>query len=107
MPRPKKHVLVCVQNRPAEHPRGSCGLRGCTAVFQEFSRQFVERALFAEHLLTNTGCLGPCGQGPSVLVYPDNIMYGNVQPEDVAEIINEHLNNGRPVARLIAPAHVW
>jgi len=107
MPRPKKHLLVCVQNRPADHPRGSCGLRGCTAVFQEFSKQFVERALFTDFLLTNTGCLGPCGSGPSVLVYPDNIMYGNVAPEDVAVIIEQHLLQDQPVERLIVPGHVW
>lgn len=107
MPRPKKHVLVCVQNRPADHPRGSCGGKGCSAVFQEFSRLFLERALWSDYLLTNTGCLGPCGNGPSVLVYPDNVMYGAVAPEDVAAIIDEHLIGETPVERLKVPNHVW
>lgn len=107
MPRPKKHVLVCVQNRPADHPRGSCGAKGCTAVFQEFSKLFFERGLWEEYLLTNTGCLGPCGQGPSVLVYPDNVMYGNVGVADVAAILDEHVIGGVPVERLVAPANVW
>jgi (2Fe-2S) ferredoxin len=107
MPRPKKHVLVCVQNRPADHPRGSCGSKGCNAVFQEFSKHFVERGLFTDYLLTNTGCLGPCGAGPSVLVYPDNVMYGAVSPADVATIIDQHLLGDAPVERLVVPAHVW
>lgn len=76
-------------------------------MFQEFSKQFVERALFADYLLTNTGCLGPCGAGPSVLVYPDNIMYGKVTPEDVKTIIDQHLLLDQPLERLIVPAAVW
>jgi (2Fe-2S) ferredoxin len=107
MPRPRKHLLVCVQNRPADHPRGSCGARGCQAVFQEFSRQFMARSLWTDFLLTNTGCLGPCGSGPSVLVYPDNIMYAGVATSDVAAIIDQHLIGGTPVAHLEAPRHVW
>ena len=107
MPRPKKHVLVCVQNRPADHPRSSCGAKGCSNVFQEFSRQFMERSLWADFLLTNTGCLGPCSNGPSILVYPDNVMYGAVTPQDVATIIDEHLIGGSPVTRLQVADHVW
>jgi (2Fe-2S) ferredoxin len=35
-----------------------------------------------------------------VVVYPEAVWYGNVQPEDAAEIVNEHLTGGRPVERL-------
>jgi (2Fe-2S) ferredoxin len=38
--------------------------------------------------LTNTGCLGPCHLGPSVLVYPEGIMYTGVKLEDVGTIID-------------------
>jgi len=34
------------------------------------------------------------------MVYPDGIMYGQVQPEDVAEIVEEHLEKGNVVDRL-------
>ena len=73
-----------------------------------FSDEFTARNLWASGFaLTNSGCLGPCQVGPSVLVYPDGIMYTNVKPEDVAVIIDEHLMFDQPVQRLLAPPDVW
>lgn len=34
------------------------------------------------------------------MVYPDGTLYGQVQPEDVAEIVDEHLEKGNVVKRL-------
>jgi (2Fe-2S) ferredoxin len=108
MPKPKKHVLVCVQGRPDGHPRGSCQQKDCMSVYNNFAAEFQSRNLWSSgFLLTNTGCLGPCHLGPSVLVYPDNIMYTNVKGSDVATIIDEHLMFDQPVERLIAPADIW
>jgi (2Fe-2S) ferredoxin len=108
MPKPKKHVLVCVQGRPEGHPRGSCQAHGCGPVWQKFSDEFATRKLWESGLqLTNTGCLGPCHLGPSVLVYPEGVMYTGVTTDDVDAIINEHLLSDEPVERLLAPADVW
>jgi len=108
MPKPKKHVLVCVQGRPDGHPRGSCQAKGCGPVWQKFSDEFAARKLWESGLqLTNTGCLGPCHLGPSVLVYPDGVMYTGVTPDDVDTIIDQHLLFNEPVERLMAPADVW
>jgi (2Fe-2S) ferredoxin len=107
MPKPEKHVFVCTQSRPAGHPRGSCGEKGCMAVMEEFLMQLQQRNLFETVAVTNTGCLGPCGLGPNVLVYPEGVMYGNVKKEDVAVIFDEHLVGGTPVGRLLAPADIW
>lgn len=108
MPKPKKHVLVCVQGRPVGHPRGSCQSQGCASVWQAFSDEFTARNLWMSGFaLTNTGCLGPCHLGPSVLVYPEGTMYVGVKATDVAAIIDEHLMFDQPVERLLAPADVW
>ncbi len=58
-------------------------------------------AALSDYQLTSTGCLGPCALGPSVLVYPDDVLYGRVTPDDVQEIVERHLVAGSPVARLI------
>ncbi|MFO1234273.1 MAG: hypothetical protein U1E47_04070 [Rivihabitans pingtungensis] len=50
MPKPKKHVLVCVQGRPPGHPRGSCQANGCNDVAQAFSNEFQQRNLWANFL---------------------------------------------------------
>ncbi len=106
MPKPKKHVFVCVQNRPPGHPRGSCMQSGSAAVLEAFSKQFQARNLFEQFALSNTGCLGPCS-GPHVLVYPEGVMYGQVKAEDVESIVEEHLLNDQPVERLMLPPEIW
>jgi len=47
-----------------------------------------------------TGCHGFCQQGPNVVVEPEGIFYTHVEPEDSADIVTLHLQNGKPVERL-------
>lgn len=107
MAKPQKHVFLCNQARPAGHPRGSCSERGCAAVAEEFWYQMQGRDLFGRFALTQTSCIGPCGLGPNVVVYPEGVMYSGVGRQDVSAIIDEHLLGGQPVERLKAPAEVW
>jgi len=107
MPKPEKHVFVCTQGRPPGHPRGSCSEKGCMAVMDTFLQEMQKRNLFERFAVTNTGCLGPCSYGPSVLVYPEGVMYGNVTKDDVATIFDEHLLGGNVIERLVVPADVW
>lgn len=107
MARPQKHVFVCSQMRPPGHPRGSCGANGGAQVLQEFQRQFEAQGLWGKLAVTGCGCVGSCGPGASVLVYPEGVMYGGVSKEDVAEIIASHLLQGQPLERLKAPAEAW
>jgi (2Fe-2S) ferredoxin len=48
-----------------------------------------------------SGCLDQCEHGPTVVVYPDAVWYGGVTPNDVDEIIESHIVNGKPVERLM------
>jgi (2Fe-2S) ferredoxin len=34
------------------------------------------------------------------VVYPEAVWYGHVQPPDAAEIVQQHLVDGKPVERL-------
>ena len=47
------------------------------------------------------GCIDACDFGPSVVVYPEGIYYGNVRLKDVREIVESHLVQNIPVERLI------
>lgn len=107
MARPTRHVFVCSQNRPAGHPRGSCGAKGCAEVVDEFMKQWQQRQCFTQVMVTPSGCIGPCSMGPNVLVYPEGVMYSNVSKEDVSEIFDEHLLGGQVVERLKTPADKW
>lgn len=107
MSKPQRHVFVCNQNRPAEHPRGSCAAKGSSAVLQAFWAELQKRQAYEKIAITYSGCLGPCEKGPNVLVYPEGVLYSGVAPTDVEEIFNSHLEGGTPVARLLAPPSVW
>ncbi len=107
MPRPQKHVFVCATQRPPGHPRGSCAQKGCAEVSDEFMFQYQQRQCFDKVMVTTCGCIGPCGQGPNVLVYPEGVLYSGVSKDDVAAIFDEHLLGDQPVERLRAPADMW
>jgi len=47
------------------------------------------------------GCMDRCSQGPIIAVYPEGIWYTYVDNDDIDEIIEEHLVNGRIVERLV------
>ena len=64
--------------------------------------------MFRSHILvcggtgcTSTGCFGLCALGPIVVVYPEGAFYSQVKPEDIPEIVEEHLLKGRIVKRLL------
>ena len=107
MPKPDKHVFLCAQARQAGHPRGSCAENGCSEVIDEFIFQLQERNCYDKIAITHTGCIGPCGTGPNVLVYPEGIMYGKVTKSDVGEIFEQHLLGDQHIERLKVPEDVW
>ena len=107
MPRPEKHVFVCTQSRPADHPKGSCDARGAAPVIDVFRSEMEARDLWCRFKVSSTGCMGVCEQGPVVLVYPEGVMYRQITAEDVNTIIDEHLLGDKPVEKLMVPADVW
>jgi (2Fe-2S) ferredoxin len=50
--------------------------------------------------INTAGCLDRCEEGPVVVIYPEGIWYSYVDREDVDEIIEEHLLQGKVVERL-------
>ena len=50
--------------------------------------------------INQAGCLDRCKEGPVIVVYPEEIWYTYVDREDIDEIIDQHLANGRTVERL-------
>jgi len=99
MPKPSKYVFVCTNERPEDHPKGSCVARGCIDVFTAFRELQGSKGL-THFKVVATGCLEPCLAGPTVLVSPDDVWYGGVTVADVETIIDEHLVAGRPVEML-------
>ena len=88
-----------------------CGGTGCTSsgskeVQAAFTRELESKKLDKEIKLVETGCHGFCEMGPLVIIYPEGTFYVRVTPEDVPEIVEEHLLKGRIVNRLLYRAPV-
>lgn len=90
------HVFVCTSGDwcPA---RDGDGL----GVHARLKREVAEAGLKDRVRVNHSGCLDQCGHGPMVVVYPEAVWYAGVRPEDVPEIVREHLAGGRPVERLV------
>lgn len=83
-----------------------CGGTGCTSsgsqkIIAEFEAQLKAKGLEKEVSVVQTGCFGLCALGPVVIVYPEGSFYSMVKPEDVEEIVSEHLLKGRVVKHLL------
>ncbi len=103
MPYFEKHVFVCNNERPDGHPRGDCTKKGGKQVRERFKAEMEARGLKGRMRTNMSGCLDSCETGCSVVVYPDNVWYARVTPDDVPEIVEQHLLGGRPVERLVLP----
>lgn len=100
----RRYVFVCSQHRPAGHPKGCCAGKGSNEVLQAFWAELQKRNAYDTVQATFCGCLGPCHEGPNVIVFPEAVVYSGVKPADVMEIFDTHLQGGRIVQRL-APAN--
>jgi (2Fe-2S) ferredoxin len=89
----KKHVLVCVN--------ADCADRGSLTVLETFRRRVKAAGRSRDIRVTRTSCMGRCGEGPTVAIYPDGVWYRGVGANDAFEIVNEHLLNDRLVSRLV------
>ena len=83
-----------------------CGGTGCTSshsllIAEKLKEELKAKGLDKEVNVITTGCFGLCALGPIMVVYPEGSFYSMVKLEDVPEIVEEHLNKGRIVTRLL------
>jgi (2Fe-2S) ferredoxin len=97
----ERHFFVCENQRPLQG-QPSCGARGAGEILAALQQGVgAHPELWGRVAVTSAGCLGPCFDGPTVVVYPEGTWYVGVTREDVAEIVETHMVGGRPVERLV------
>jgi (2Fe-2S) ferredoxin len=96
----KRHVFACYTQRPAGHPRGSCGEQGAQPLWDRLSKK-IEAERLSDVGFTAAGCLGFCRAGPLLVVYPEGVWYAPRTVDDVDEIVTTHLKGGELVERLV------
>ena len=89
----RAHVLICGGT--------GCTSSGSKSIQAAFNSALEAQGLTDEVKIVQTGCFGLCALGPVVIVHPDGTFYSMVKPEDVEEIVSEHLLKGRVVERLV------
>lgn len=100
MKRFEKHIFVCENKRPQDHPRGCCQEKGGVEVRELFKSRLKQLGLSSNIRANSSGCLDACEFGVTIVIYPEQIWYGGVKKEDVEEIIQSHLVNNKPVEKL-------
>jgi (2Fe-2S) ferredoxin len=108
--------LAPVAGAPIRHHVFVCTGKSCSAVDSAAVKAAFEEELKARQLqfgtekkgrnpngsvvLTECGSVGFCAIGAAVMVYPDGVWYAQVRASDVAEIVEQHIVNGKVVERL-------
>jgi len=100
MPKFVRHIFICGNQRPHDHPRGCCDRSATGDLHRAFKVSLAQTSARATVRANKSGCLDQCEHGPTVVVYPDAVWYGHVTPEDVDEIVHSHIIGGQPVERL-------
>ena len=94
----EKHVFFCMNQRPAGED--CCNNHGATALRGHAKDRIKALGLDDRIRINSAGCLGRCGEGPVIVVYPEETWYTYVDIEDIDEIIDAHLVGGKAVERL-------
>ena len=96
----KHHVFFCCNQRA--EGEGCCNDLGATAAQTYAKDRIAQLGLKGKGKIriNKAGCLDRCDDGPVLVVYPDNVWYTYIDKDDIEEIIQEHLVNGRVVERL-------
>jgi len=96
----RHHVFFCTNKRDA--PEACCACHNAHAM-RDYAKSRVKSLGLAGEgkvRVNQAGCLDRCEEGPCIVVYPEGVWYTYVDKQDIDEIVEEHLVNGRVVERL-------
>ncbi len=93
MQKPDYHILVCASFRGTE-AKGKCMKKESLNLVPYLQEEVVDRGINA--MVTTTGCLNLCDEGPILLIYPQGFWYRNVTSTDVVDDILSALEEGKP-----------
>jgi (2Fe-2S) ferredoxin len=95
------HLFFCVNQR--EPGEMCCNNNGAQAM-RDYCKERVKAAgdqIKGNVRVNSAGCLGRCDKGPVIVVYPEDVWYTYIDQEDIDEIVESHLINGKIVERLL------
>lgn len=95
------HIFFCTNER--NDGRRCCEQAGASELRAYAKAKIKSLGMSGKgRIRVNTaGCLDRCGQGPVIVVYPEETWYRYENEKDIDEIIDQHLVNNQQVKRLI------
>ncbi|MCK5812691.1 MAG: NAD(P)H-dependent oxidoreductase subunit E [Cocleimonas sp.] len=94
------HVFICTNLRSDGSP---CCQQYNTQKMRDYMKKCSKKlglVRSGQVRINTAGCLNRCAHGPVMVVYPEAVWYSFIDQEDIDEILEEHLVNGRIVDRL-------
>ena len=101
-----RHIFFCLNERKAGEE--CCAMHHAQQGFDRCKSQVKAAGLSGpgQVRVNKAGCLDRCAAGPVAVVYPEAVWYSYVDNDDIDEIVESHLKNGKVVERLLTPAHL-
>ena len=101
-----RHIFFCLNER--KNGEDACANHDAQAGFDHCKSRVKQAGLSGpgKVRVNKAGCLDRCAGGPVAVVYPEAVWYSFVDKEDIDEIVDSHLVNGRVVERLLLPPDV-
>jgi (2Fe-2S) ferredoxin len=102
----RHHIFFCLNQR--DNGEACCAQHDAQAAFDRCKARVKAAGLAGPGgvRVNKAGCLDRCAGGPVAVVYPDETWYTNVDGQDIDEIVEAHLTNGRVVERLLLAPEV-
>ena len=102
----ERHIFFCLNERT--NGEACCAQFQAQAAFERCKQQVKAAGLAGpgKVRVNKAGCLDRCAAGPVAVVYPEAVWYSFVDVQDIDEIVESHLKNGKVVERLLTPPHL-
>jgi (2Fe-2S) ferredoxin len=102
----ERHIFFCLNER--KNGEECCAQHRAQQAFERCKLQIKEAGLSGpgQVRVNKAGCLDRCAAGPVAVVYPEGVWYSYVDENDIDEIVESHLKNGKVVERLRTPPHL-
>ena len=101
-----RHVFFCLNERT--NGEASCAQHDAQGAFDRCKKLVKDAGLAGpgKVRVNKAGCLDRCAGGPIAVVYPEAVWYTYVDQQDIDEIVESHLKNGKVVERLLTPPDI-
>jgi (2Fe-2S) ferredoxin len=98
MNKPEHHIFVCASFRGTE-AKGKCIKKDSLQLIPYLQEQLVDRGI--NGMVTSTGCMNLCEEGPVMIIYPQAYWYKGIEGEDAVDEILDALENGQPAEKYL------